>query len=259
MKTPGASRLKALSVVEDRWLAGLFGHEVFRLACGSSWEAVSERNLLALSEHEKGRRKAFYYGKVPTAAASAVRLLNGAGFFSVDVNVTFNRDPGLPALPPPDCEVVKVEGDGLLARGAVAIAGSCFRFSRFHLDPLVSPELANRVKAEWIENYVRGKRGEGLFAALDGGKPAGFLAVIAAEEAGKKVFVIDLVGVAASAQGRGIGRSLTRFFINEFRGRCDDLRVGTQAANIPSMRLYESCGFRVCGTAYVLHKHLCAA
>ncbi|MFA6316466.1 MAG: GNAT family N-acetyltransferase [Elusimicrobiota bacterium] len=248
--------MKALSVMEDKWLSGLFGHGAFRLAAGDSWEGLSERNLRALAEHEKGREQAFYYGKVPTNSAGAVRLLNSAGYFTVDVNVTFNRDPNLPPLPPPDCGIVRVSADGPEARACVEIAGSCFRYSRFHLDPLVAPALARRVKAEWIENYVRGRRGDGLYAALADGKPAGFLAVIASEEAGKKVFVIDLVGVAASAQGKGIGRSLTRFFINEFRGRCDDLRVGTQAANIPSMRLYESCGFKVFQTAYVLHKHL---
>ena len=34
------------------------------------------------------------------------------------------------------------------------------------------------------------------------------------------------------------------------------LRVGTQVANVPSLRLYENCGFRVAESAYVLHGHL---
>ncbi|MBI4677673.1 MAG: GNAT family N-acetyltransferase [Elusimicrobia bacterium] len=246
-----------LEIAEDSWLSGFFGHGAFRLS--APWEAFSAGDLKALVEHRGGLKKAFYYAKVPTQAVGAVCRLNEAGFFTVDVNVTFNRSVKLPALPPSGCEVAKVECDGDLARGAVAIAGSCFKYSRFHLDPLVSPELAHRIKAEWIENYVRGKRGNGLYVAKADGKPAGFLAVIAAEEAGRKVGVIDLIGVASSAQGKGIGKSLTRFFVNEFRGKCDDLLVGTQAANVPSMRLYESCGFQVCKTAYVLHKHLCAA
>lgn len=243
-----------LEIAKDGWLSGLFGREAFRLS--SSWEGLSRGDLTALEEHGKARRAAFYYAKVPTDATSAVKLLNGAGFFTVDVNVTFNRSVALPALPPPGCEVVRVEGEGELARAAVAIAGSCFRYSRFHLDPEVPPALAHRIKAAWIENYVKGARGDGLFVALDGGKPAGFLAVIAVENEGKRAFVIDLIGVADACQGRGIGRGLVRFFANEFRGRADDLRVGTQAANIPSMRLYEGCGFSICKTAYVLHKHV---
>jgi ribosomal protein S18 acetylase RimI-like enzyme len=31
--------------------------------------------------------------------------------------------------------------------------------------------------------------------------------------------------------------------------------VGTQAANIPSVRLYESLGFRLRSSQYVLHHH----
>jgi ribosomal protein S18 acetylase RimI-like enzyme len=33
-------------------------------------------------------------------------------------------------------------------------------------------------------------------------------------------------------------------FINQWRGRADRLRVGTQISNIPAIRLYESLGFR---------------
>ena len=33
------------------------------------------------------------------------------------------------------------------------------------------------------------------------------------------------------------------------------VRVGTQIANIPSLRLYESLGFRIADTHYVLHYH----
>jgi GNAT superfamily N-acetyltransferase len=61
--------------------------------------------------------------------------------------------------------------------------------------------------------------------------------------------------VATSSQGKGLGRDLVRFFINHFSGASAGLLVGTQAANAPSMNLYESCGFRAAGAAYVLHRH----
>ena len=34
-----------------------------------------------------------------------------------------------------------------------------------------------------------------------------------------------------------------------------ELRVGTQAANVPSVRLYEPLGFSLASAAYVLHLH----
>jgi len=51
------------------------------------------------------------------------------------------------------------------------IAESAFVYSRFHLDPLVPKELANRVKREWIANYVRRQRGERLLVAEVDGNP----------------------------------------------------------------------------------------
>jgi RimJ/RimL family protein N-acetyltransferase len=35
----------------------------------------------------------------------------------------------------------------------------------------------------------------------------------------------------------------------------EKIHAGTQIANIPSMRLYESLGFRICRAGYVFHYH----
>ncbi len=199
----------------------------------------------------------FAYAKVPPEHAAAVGRFEAAGFRVVDVSVTFSRAAAAPALPEPTSPV-----EAVTARTAAAvldIAGSCFKFSRFHLDPEVPGALAHRIKREWIRSYVEGRRGAALHAVLRGRRPAGFLAVLRASEGGRRQAVIDLIGVGKAHQGRGLGRDLVRFFVNAYRGSCDELLVGTQAANIPSLRLYESCGFRAVRTAIVLHKHALAA
>jgi len=136
------------------------------------------------------------------------------------------------------------------------IAGSCFQYSRFHLDPLVSLPVANQIKHDWILNYIRQQRGERLFVALMGEKPVGFLAVIAAEMNRERTYTIDLIGVSGDFQKRGIGQALTAFFIQHYGERSDRLQVGTQAANIPSMRLYQKLGFQISQTQYVMHGHV---
>jgi ribosomal protein S18 acetylase RimI-like enzyme len=138
----------------------------------------------------------------------------------------------------------------------VEIAGTCFRYSRFHLDPRVPREIADRIKREWIRNYATKRRGERLLVASLEGRPAGFLAVLASESGGQRIRTIDLVGVAAWAQRRGVGRALVEAFIAASRGVCDVMQVGTQAANIPSMRLYETTGFCMSRSQYVLHGHV---
>lgn len=181
---------------------------------------------------------------------ASVGVLEHAGFRVVDVNMTLERDgwAGLastgvvaPATPDQHGELLR-------------IAGSCFRYSRFHLDPLIPRELADRVKREWVRSYVEGTRGVELLAAEHEGRPAGFLAVLEARDGAR---VIDLVGVASDAQSRGVGEALVTAFAQR-HGEGRTLRVGTQAANIPSLRLYEKLGFRIASAHYVLHCHVAA-
>lgn len=230
------ARLNSPGVVEDAWLTGLFGRPVSRVEPGADVSTLPSPG--------------FAYAKVPVSGVAEVSRLEAAGFRVVDVNMTFAREGG--DVPAPAAAVVRV--DAALAPAVLDIAGGCFRYSRFHLDPRVDDALADRIKREWVRSYAEGRRGHSLWAVLDGGKPAGFLAVLTAESGGKTQAVIDLIGVAKASQGRGLGRDLTRFFIREFSAH-DELLVGTQAANAPSMRLYESCGFRASRAAYVLHRH----
>lgn len=230
------ARVSAPGVVEDAWLTGLFGRPVSRVEPGADASSLPSPG--------------FAYAKVPVEDVAEVSRLEAAGFRVVDVNMTFSRAGG--EIAAPAAPVVRV--DAATAPAVLDIAGSCFQYSRFHLDPCVDDELAGRIKREWVRSYAEGRRGHSLWAALDGGKPAGFLAVLTTETGGKRQAVIDLIGVAKANQGRGFGRDLTRFFIREFAAY-DELLVGTQAANAPSMRLYESCGFRVSRAAFVLHRH----
>jgi len=189
-----------------------------------------------------------YFAKIPVADPTPLRALTAQGFVVVDVNVTYAHAR---EVEPREAEIgvepARPEHHDALAE----IAGSCFRYSRFHLDPEIPDELADRVKSEWLRSYGRGDRGVELLAALDDGRPVGFLAVLADRD--KRV--IDLIGVARGSQGRGVGTALVSAFVARHGPGASALRVGTQIANGPSIRLYERCGFAFAGAAYVLHLH----
>ena len=221
--------------LRDAWLSDVLGFDAYGVTTASASAAPA-----------KGR--ALYTCRVPAEDVEAVEGLADADFRIVDVNVTLER-----------------EGDGGLSGTSVApaaahqyealldIAGSCFRYSRFHLDPHIPTELAHRVKREWVRSYVEGRRGVELLAATHDGEAAGFLAVLEAQDGAQ---VIDLIGVAAAVQGRGIGESLVGAFAQRHGDGGRTLRVGTQVANVPSLRLYEKLGFRVVSATYVLHRHV---
>jgi ribosomal protein S18 acetylase RimI-like enzyme len=234
----------------DAWLSDTLGKPVFKLAEGG--EEPSQAQLEAQMEQLAAGRAAFFYAKVPTRQVGKATTLVRSGFAVVDTAITFAWR-GSARDRPAAVTVTPAQPD---QHGAVAsIAGSAFRWSRFHLDPRISDEAANLVKRRWIENYLSGKRGAALYVAQADGAVAGFLAVLESQSHDRSAAIIDLIAVAPGLQGRGIGGALVDAFVAEWRGKVDELRVGTQAANIQSLRFYENAGFRIAETSFVLHAH----
>lgn len=227
-------------LVPDAWLSRTLGTPAFALRLPLPMALTAE--LAQLPD------PAFCFAKVPVTDAAAVALLEAAGFRQVDTQVTLERgaEPA-PALPRIEVRLAEPRD----REAVLDIAGTSFRFSRFHQDARVGLKAAHAVKRAWAANCLDGQRGEEVLVALDQGRPAGFLAVLLAQDAA----VIDLIAVAVQNQRRGIGGALVDAFVGRWRSRAARLRVGTQQANAASLRLYEGRGFRAAGTTCVLHAH----
>jgi ribosomal protein S18 acetylase RimI-like enzyme len=250
-----------MKLVEDLWLAAIMGHGVFKISLAEADVSgeVDTVRVEPIAQHMRRQVQGSYYAKIDTGRIEIVRQLGGLGFYVVDVNVTFGldkQDP-VPRVQPksePGCRIGEVSAEQQAE--VLEIARSSFRFSRFHLDPLISLEIANQIKHDWILNYLLRQRGEHLWVASVAGRPAGFLAVIAGNEAGKQYRAIDLIGVAPAYQGQGIGQALVAHFMDTYRDQNDFLLVGTQIANLPSIHLYQKMGFSLIKSAYVMHLHV---
>ena len=234
-----------MSVHADTWLADVLSRPVFRVD-----------PPLGVDE---GGDPGFYYSKVDVEDVATVRDLSGRGFYVIDVNVTLRResfraatlDTSTAATP---LQIVPARPEH--AADLLEIAGTAFRYSRFHLDPAIPRQAADTVKREWVRSYLEGRRGIELLAAVEeDGRAAGFLAVLESGDAR----VIDLVGVAPGKHGRGIGGELVRVFVERHGASCSELRVGTQIANVSSLRLYQRQGFEPSSAVFVLHRHVEAA
>jgi ribosomal protein S18 acetylase RimI-like enzyme len=192
----------------------------------------------------------FAYAKVAAADVPAVRQLGAHGFFPVDVALTFEGPP----TPGGSCARARFARPS--DREAVThIAATTFRYSRFHLDPQIEPRIANAIKAQWAGNFFDGRRGDAMIVAEADGAVAGFLQLLWQAPA---VLIIDLIGVGAAHQGRGLARQMIALAMAQGIGAGSAptlLRVGTQVANGPSIRLYESLGLRLASAQYVLHYH----
>jgi ribosomal protein S18 acetylase RimI-like enzyme len=226
----------------DPWLSGVLERPAWRAVDGGAGVPLSELT---------SPRPQFATAKVPVARTPDVHALESFGFRAVDVALTFAAD-AIAASP----AIASVRFAQLRDREAVeAIAGSAFRFSRFHLDPALPAALAHRVKARWAGNWFAGARGDGMVVAEDAGRVAGFLQLLWAKD-GR--LVIDLIAVDEASRGCGLATAMIGFAATHATGdarRPAGVVVGTQAANVASVRLYESLGFRLRDAQFVLHHH----
>ena len=247
MSEPGAPGIEP-----DAWLARLFGYPVFRVSSttGHAPDAAVLRDALPAGD-------AFLFARLPASNVTAMHQYTDLGFRAVDLTLRFTRAPGGSGAPAP--ELCVREARGADWDGVLGIAESAFRYSRFHLDPLVPAPVANAIKRAWMQSYRDGTRGAGCLVALrkgaNGERVAGFLGRVEAKRGGNVAHVIDLIAVDGASQGIGVGRALVEAFVQAAAGRATEVEVGTQAANVPSVRLYEACGFRLADASWVMHGH----
>jgi ribosomal protein S18 acetylase RimI-like enzyme len=237
-------------LVRDPFLSGLLDREAGRVPYREGMGAALTEPDSQLRRELAAASRRFLDAKVPAADVACVAALTDLRFRVIDTNVQLERAWDPP--PQPKC------ADGYEIAfatpadrsGVERVARKSFEFSRFHLDPQIPRETADRIKARWADNFFTGERGDAMAVARHGGEIAGFLQLIAAE----RTLVIDLIAVDPRHQRQRLASAMIAFAMAGLAG-FDRVRVGTQVANTASLRLYEKLGFCACGAYYVLHRH----
>lgn len=240
-----------MTITSDSWLTGLLGYPVFTVAV-----APDDQIDASLAQHIAQQTRALYCARIPTHVVALHRRLQQHGFYVVDANATVERRGGIPSAHALAMGVQVRPYAGQEAE-VLAIARSCFQHSRFHLDPAFPRAVADAIKFAWVQNYIRGRRGDQLFVAEQGGRVLGFLAAMVIERAGTHIAVSDLLGVAPPYQRLGVGRLLLDAFIAAYHDRCAVLRGGgIYLSNRPALQLHERMGFLITDVTLVLHRHV---
>ncbi|OGV50884.1 MAG: hypothetical protein A2X49_05570 [Lentisphaerae bacterium GWF2_52_8] len=236
---------------KDAWFSGLFGRDSFILNASPEWiEAVSVQNSREAAEfRDLLSGPVFVYAKVPTDSLAAAHFLESFGFRLIDTNVLFDRElPGGPAAPfSPAVRLARPEDREEVMR----IARENFIFSRFHLDPMIPRDTANEIKAQWAGNFFNGKRGDAMLIAENEGELAGFCQMLFKDG----LATIDLIAVEKKHRRLGLSAALVAAAESHYTKKATRMLVGTQVANIPSMRSYEKAGFRIRDSKYIFHYH----
>ena len=131
------------------------------------------------------------------------------------------------------------------------ISSESFEHSRFHKDPFISKQDADRIKADWAGNFFAGKRGDWLITARVDGQIEGFCLLVKTNE---KTAGIDLMAVSNCCRRRGLAKNMISFVEKELPD-LQRITVGTQISNYPALNCYLSSGFSVYNGLYIFHYH----
>jgi ribosomal protein S18 acetylase RimI-like enzyme len=239
----------AYQAVADAWLTQQLSRPVFRLK-------AAQGHKLQIDTFAPG---SFLYAKLPIELAAEAAALRSLGFMHVETSGLFEKRALIQAQAPKARVECFTPAQAVLCAGlreqVVSIARSAFVWSRFHQDHRFPKELADQVKAAWIENFFVGLRGSKLLVAFDRELPVGFISMIAGPDTKTRIDLIDLVAVRPTYQGRGVGSAMLDA-VEWFSKDAVAVQVGTQLANQASVALYRSRGYELLSTADVFHLHV---
>lgn len=243
---------KRENVFYDQWLALILRRDVYRLTVDN--ESLSHAGDQVSAKYDDllrdlTRTPVFIYSKVSTESPSAVRFLEERGFNLVDTNVIFDKLIAPTHHFEGHCAVRLAAPED--QSHVVDLARRSFVYSRFHLDRAFPSKVANMIRAEWVKSYFTGNRGNEMVVALAEGVIVGFLLLLHGSDGS---LTIDLIAVDENHRRKGVAKDMIAYAESQCHGFAQ-IRVGTQLANIPSIRLYEAMGFKVATADYVFHYH----
>jgi dTDP-4-amino-4,6-dideoxy-D-galactose acyltransferase len=214
------------------WDSAFFGRRIARLDRGRLTAAEAAATL----EWCRGQRVDCLYFLADADDGPTVAAAEAHGFRLVDVRLTLERPGGM--VPPAEPDVrpwADADLPGLRALAAVSHADT-----RFYFDPGFAREKCAALYATWIDKSCHGYADQVLTAGPPG-EPLGYVTCHLGKDGEGQ---IGLIGVAAAAQGQGLGGRLVRAAVRWLHDHgMVRVAVVTQGRNGRAQRLYQRCGF----------------
>jgi GNAT superfamily N-acetyltransferase len=181
------------------------------------------------------------------------QALEAQGFRFVDTTVTLTRFvDGSPRHSTPAGIRLAKKGD---IRALQDVAAGALVDGRVDHDPGFPQRLNRELYRRWVANACRG-RSEVVLVYPAAGRPVGFVCCNVDRRASASLAVplgfVDLLAVAPSMQGRGIGRKLLQAALAWFSDRVRLVEIRAQLANVVSLSLYQQEGFRIMSSGIAL-------
>jgi len=250
-------------VEKSNWDSSHFRMEVgkLRLAVFNAEVQINDRRLLIRGIKDLAFSKGFdiIFARVPLEDMRTIHSIELEGGILTDVLLTFYIDltQGFEVKETEsDIEVTSASQDDkqILMR----MAEDIFKIDHFHADPNLPSSKCDELYAKWVANCIDGLT-DVVLMAKKGDDVIGFITCKVEHLTSDYNYgIIDLVGVGEGYRGKGIGSLLVSEALKWFSNHTNSVYVGTQAANIPAVRLYEKMGFHQVFSEATLHLWLSA-
>ncbi|MBL7129792.1 MAG: GNAT family N-acetyltransferase [Candidatus Omnitrophica bacterium] len=234
-----------MNIIYDQWLSEILKRKAYKIEVDNHF--IENKGQQIVKDLQS--KKVFLYSKVPVESVSLIEFLEKLRFHLIDTNIVLRK---------PVSSRHKFSGNALLRfacpddeNQVVELARRSFTFSRFHFDKNFPVDVANNIKAEWVRGYFTGKRGKYMVVALADKIVTGFLQLLKNDSG---ILTIDLIAVEKTYRKKGVASDIIAYAEQNCQ-KINQIKVGTQLANVPSMGLYERLGFRVTEAYYVFHYH----
>ncbi|HZS49457.1 MAG TPA: GNAT family N-acetyltransferase [Bryobacterales bacterium] len=251
------------------WDSELFGFPSARLeflvAEGDYWDSRHVKRRLIGDVYKQCQREGVRHltARVDTGDFSAIHALEASGFELIDGIQTFaisldGLDLEAPPAATPSGVCVRLFRESDLDQ-VLKIARTAYIYDRFHADYALSSAAADHINEAWLRNSCLGSAADAVIIASQGESVLGYVTCKIDQEAASTIGVsfgtIVMVATAENARGQGVASLATLGALRWFREKgVRIVEVGTQLRNLAAGRLYEKCGFRLCGASLTFRK-----
>ena len=231
------------------WDSNFFGFPVARIL----GPKISADALLKAVLDLKSRGIALiYWASHEIKPSPTIAQLNG---HLADIKTTFCLDLTDPntaariAVDSPGTNIVPFDPTMSMSE-AEALAVQSGEYSRFALDKKIPRDRYEDLYKTWIGRSLKNEIAEEVLVVRDAGKLVGLITLGQKLDRGD----IGLLAVDKYSRGSGIGTALVSAANSWFlKKKYKTAQVVTQGSNIPALRLYKKCGYRIETTEYVYH------
>lgn len=217
------------------WVVDAFDSEILGFSCAKI-QHIDKDSVPHLIDNLIQEKISYATIRIPSNDYSLINELERNGFYMVDIFI--EMECMLTSENTSQRPIIRKASMSDL-QDLQKISGESFTSTRYFNDPFISIVSAKKIYKKWIENSLNKSVADLVLVWEENEAICGFITL-------QKNGHIPLIAVDRKFRGRGIGKKLIFESFKKFNDwNITKLKIETQLQNIPAIRSYQACGFKI--------------